>query len=359
MNKPLGENVCILVDSLSHGGAERMAANLSKVLANQNHKVLVVCFRDGVSYEFSGILINLGLDEFKLKQLKQIQKIFRLKRTLEKYKPEVIIDFRTRNRWFMEYVLYQFILKRFKVIYTIHSYKLDYHIPKGNFFKTVYNNSQIVCVSKAIKHHIEHTYSFQNINYIPNAIDLVAITKKSILEDFEEDFIIAVGRLNNEIKQFDKLIESYAQSNLISKKIKLYILGEGKDREALSKLIKYLNLEAYVKLFGFKENPYVYIRNAKFLVLCSKHEGLPMVILESLALKTPVIAFNCVSGPSEMIVHKENGLLVEDQDFNELCKAIDYLIDNKFVIKEMEENTLKYFEPYLLKNQYLYWKPLL
>ena len=67
-------------------------------------------------------------------------------------------------------------------------------------------------------------------------------------------------------------------------------------------------------------NPYDYIKQCKFLVLCSKFEGMPLVILETLTLGKPVISFNCKSGPSELITDKENGLLVKDQDFYELEK---------------------------------------
>lgn len=364
MDKPLVKKVCIVVDCLSIGGAEKSASYLSKVLTTEGHDVLLVSIRNKISYTYSGRLINLGLDESKLRQIKQLQKVLRFKKEVENYNPDIIIDYRMRNRWFMEYMIFQFVLRKYRVIYTVHNYKISYHIPSGNFFRSIYDNSQIVGVSKDIKKYLEDKRFFGNVVYIPNAIDIENIYLKSKKREEDIDmlngnYILAVGRLYNEVKQFDKLIKCYHETNLISKGVKLYILGEGDDKDVLFKLIKKLNLEAYVKLLGFKKNPYTYIGKAKFLVLCSKHEGLPMVILEALSLKIPVVSFNCPSGPSEMIAHEENGLLIENQNFEELKKAINYLEENPSALNSMKNNTQKYLAPYFLDNQYSYWKAIL
>lgn len=355
----MGQKVCILVDCLSKGGAEKMASNLSFLLVKEGYDVQIVSLRNDISYKFSGSLVNLGLNEFRQKQVKQFQKILKLRRVINSYQPKVIIDFRIRNRWLTEYLLFQLILKRFNVIYTIHSSNLKLHIPRGAFFKGVYGRAKIVCVSKKIKTDIKRDYLFNDVAYIPNAIELDQIRRISGSDTTDEKFIVAVGSLNNEIKQFDKLILEYSQSHLMNSNCKLFILGEGNDRHKLESLIADLHLKDYVKLLGFKENPFSYLKQAQFLVLCSKYEGLPMVILEALALKTPVVSFNCNSGPNEMIVHRENGLLVTDQNFKELKEAMNYLIGNTLMLQKMSNNTLKYLDPYLMKYHFNHWKPII
>jgi glycosyltransferase involved in cell wall biosynthesis len=84
-------------------------------------------------------------------------------------------------------------------------------------------------------------------------------------------------------------------------------------------------------LFGYylsEKNPYTLIKNAKALVLTSKVEGFPMALLEAVSLKTPVVSFNCKSGPNELIKHEFNGLLVEDQNEKQLSLALNKLLLN-------------------------------
>ncbi len=92
------------------------------------------------------------------------------------------------------------------------------------------------------------------------------------------------------------------------------------------KLAAKLNLQDLVHFEGFKENPFPYFKNALFTVLCSKFEGSPYVLLESLACGTPVIALDCPTGPREIIIHEKNGLLLPENDFKALKTAI-----NRFV----------------------------
>ena len=111
-----------------------------------------------------------------------------------------------------------------------------------------------------------------------------------------------------------------------------------------------LNLEDKVKFVGHVKNPFAYYSKAKFFVLCSIHEGLPMVLLESLACETPVISFDCLSGPNEIIIDKKNGLLVENQNFLALSKSLNLLIEDKILYENCKSNAKKSVEKFALEN---------
>lgn len=355
------KKICILVDCLSKGGAEKAAGILSKLLhSSAKYQVTIISLRDDISYPYAGTLINLGKKEFKFKPLKQIQKFLRLRKYIKEINADYIIDFRTRRRILMEGLLHRFIWQPEKMIYTIHSSNINWHIPQGNFFVPYYKKGKIVAVSKSIKKILEDSYGYNNVSYIPNTVNSEFIKKQaSIPFEIKDKYILAVGGLRNDIKQFDKLIETYAKTNLLENDIKLYVLGDGPDRIRLENLIEKLNLKDHVKLHGFKNNPYPYLKHSLFLVLCSKVEGLPMVILEALTLNTPVVSFDLKSGPSELIAHNKNGILVSNQDFKSLKTTIEYLVNNKEVLTRFKENTNKDLQVYSQENHLKNWCNLL
>ena len=159
-------------------------------------------------------------------------------------------------------------------------------------------------------------YNFvQNKVVIPNFINIQE--KNSNLR--KENTILAVGRLHP-VKQFDKLIDLYLQ---IDTDYKLYIVGEGNERQKLEQKIKNLNLENKVFLVGQVKNIYDYYKKAKIFVLTSKHEAFPNVILEAMYFGCVVVSLDCPYGPRAIIENEKSGFLVQnDEEFIEKLKFI-------------------------------------
>lgn len=360
MNITPSKKIVIVVDCLSGGGAEKAAGVLSNMLVEKQFHVIIISLKDEITYSYSGDLINLGENHSKFKRLKQIQKTVRLRKHIKKIQPDYILDFRTRSRVVMELLLHWLVWPSQKMIYLIQNYHVHWHLPKGRIFKKIYSKGKIVAVSKDIKILLESEYGFKNVTYIPNIIDFESIKALAEKEKpIEDNYIISIGRLRNDVKQHDKLIEAYSKTSLPKQGIKLFILGDGPYKDDLEQLIKELKMENHVKLLGFKDNPYTFLKQALFKVLCSKVEGFPLVLLESLALETPVISFNCKSGPSEMIINNENGLLIEDQNFDALQDAIENLATNTELLLSLTKKTRNSLKRYYKKGNFTLWKPLL
>ena len=100
------------------------------------------------------------------------------------------------------------------------------------------------------------------------------------------------------------------------------ILGEGEERSKLETLVQELGLEKEVSLPGFVDNPHKYMKRAAVFVLSSKWEGFGNVLVEAMALGTPVVSTNCPSGPAEILEGGKHGKLVPIGDERKLARAI-------------------------------------
>ena len=106
------------------------------------------------------------------------------------------------------------------------------------------------------------------------------------------------------------------------------IFGIGPLKESLNKQIKELNLEEYVKLEGFCGDIYPVLKSMDLFILTSINEGLPMSLLEAMAIGTPVLS-TAVGGIKEVIEDGETGLLVPSKAIDEFEEALIRLYQNK------------------------------
>lgn len=104
-----------------------------------------------------------------------------------------------------------------------------------------------------------------------------------------------VGRLEEESKRLSRLIDAFALAYAEDKSLKLYIIGDGKDRELCVRRIEKYGIDEAVVMLGKKNNPYPYIRMADCVLLTSDYEGYPVIYNECLILNTPVITTVAVS----------------------------------------------------------------
>lgn len=161
--------------------------------------------------------------------------------------------------------------------------------------------------------------------------------------------ILGVGRLTI-LKDFVTLIRAF---DLVRKErpLRLMILGEGEERAKLEELVRDLRLENLVMLPGFVENPYKYMKRAAVFVLSSRGEGLGNVLIEALALGTPVVSTDCPGGPTEILMGGKWGKLVPQNDHYELARAILQTLDSPFV--PMSAEAIGRFDARLVVDQYL------
>lgn len=138
--------------------------------------------------------------------------------------------------------------------------------------------------------------------------------------DAHVPLILAVGRLTVQ-KDYPTLIRAFARIRA-GRAAHLVILGEGRQRGKLEKLVRELGLDADVAFLGHTDNPFAWMSKAAMLVLSSAWEGLPGVLIEALACGCPVVSTDCPSGPREILEDGMIGPLVSVHDDHMLASAI-------------------------------------
>jgi glycosyltransferase involved in cell wall biosynthesis len=234
------------------------------------------------------------------------------------------------------------------------------NIIKKFLFSKILSLSDLIIVN-SLKFKLEMKKKF-NLNtkciYNPlNIKEIKKLSKKKIkFKFFTNDHVnlISVGRL---VYQKDHITLLKAINEIKDKiKIKLLIIGEGNQKLNLISFIQQNNLEKIVKIKDRTENPFPYILKSEIMILSSKFEGLPNILLEALTLKKFIISSNCPTGPSEILDSGKGGFLFKVGNFKNLgnkiltykkqkakCKKI-----KKFAVKRLERfdferNLLEYF----------------
>ena len=271
----------------------------------------------------------------------------------KEYKPDIVIDFDSSLTKIIDK------LNSSKNLVWIHSSIKNWKKKKSKidrFVDRISKYSKIICICKEMK---EDLINLKNelknkVDFLYNPIDFDRIKKLSNKDFSEEDkkllkdkFLLSIARLDCVPKDFETLFKAYEIAKKNGYDSKLYIIGDGPDKEKVEKL-KEANLYKEDILFlGRKENPYNWLKKADKLILSSRYEGFAIVLLEGLCLEKNVIASDCKTGPNEILANNR-GLLFKVGDYSTLAK---YIISEKnkeeleFSLEEFERNRI--FEKFL------------
>lgn len=180
----------------------------------------------------------------------------------------------------------------------------------------------IVVLTDRDKEQYQETKSHAEIIRIYNCIpeELECNTELLQYSYTESPYIISVGRLSHQ-KNFELIPRLAKPFFLKHQNWKWLIIGEGENRLELELEIAKYALQNHVILVG-RVNPFPYYRKAKFLVMTSRYEGFPLVLLEALSQHCPVISFDCLTGPADIIKEGVNGFLIPNQNVDLMQEKI-------------------------------------
>jgi glycosyltransferase involved in cell wall biosynthesis len=185
----------------------------------------------------------------------------------------------------------------------------------GHFYdaaiRVLYNRADaVVAISRAMKEDLELHYGVQSVELLHNPHDLEDIAAKGreplpshLASLAQSRYIVSVGP-TDERKGFWRLVRAFAEARKLVPDLKLVLVGkEGPLHSEIVRLCEDLGAADSVIFAGFLRNPYPVMARAALYACASLREGLPNVIIESLALGVPVVSTDCVSGPREILQH--------------------------------------------------------
>ena len=192
----------------------------------------------------------------------------------------------------------------------------------------------------------------KRIEVIPN---ILTITPKKVI-DYRTKRIIAAGRYVHQ-KGFDLLLEAW---HLINKNVSdwhLYIFGN-ENRDPYQKIVDKYHMNDNTHLMGVTKDIEEEFSKSSIFVLSSRFEGFGLVLAEAMSCGLPCVSFDCPYGPRDIITDREDGILVENGNIEELSKAIEKLMTDEGLRQSMGEKALINVARYDSRNIMNRWEEL-
>ena len=341
--------VLVLHGHLSMGGEERVLLNVLKNLVELNYDVdLLITWNHGENNLFENeipekVNYKFLFDNYNGKN-KLIKEIYRIRakatylkkveKIIKENKYDVIIDYSSN---LLKYNNFDIKVPVFAWIHFSLTFGEKLSADKIEKYKKQYKKyDKILAICDTMRDEFVEILGMDKnkVELVYNPIDLEAIRKKAETIDknyenyLKQDYFLQVSRLTEQ-KQPEHLVDIYYKLKQRGIKEKLYFIGNGEKVELIKQKIKEYKLEDDVILLGQIENPYPFFKNAKLFVHTAKYEGLPTVLLESLVFGTPVVAYDCPTGPKDILgKNSEYGELISLNDKDIFVKKVYELVNN-------------------------------
>ena len=325
------KKLCCVIPSLKAGGMERVMTELINNFAKrENICVHLILYGKGreIFYSInSQIIKHIPHFEFKdfIRTISTIRTMRWLRKEIKKISPSVVLSF---GEYWNNLVLLTLSGLPYP-IFVSDRFQPDKNLGRiHEFLRThLYKKAKgIICQTNQAKSISLKRHAYENIAVIGNPIRNIDIQGNNT----KANVIISIGRMIN-TKHFDRLITVFSRLSVSS--WKLMIIGGDSNKQhifdELKSQIKALKLENKVLLEGYQSNVEKYLLQSKIFAFMSSSEGFPNVIGEAMSAGLPVVAYDCVAGPRDMIDDGKSGYLVPLYDDDLFLEKLEFLISNE------------------------------
>lgn len=351
-----------LIHSLRKGGAEKLLLQIANYLNEKGYDIRIVQIvncEEYDEYKFSKLSKIYLIEEEAYKWPIVIPKIIKkLKKASNKFNPDLICIFSP-----ILVIVTAIAGLRTGIIHVIQGYgsvcrgkslkdKVYKFLDKLALYLTKYK--VIVPTESLKKAFLQYTQAKDTtVQVIPSGIDSESLKFNDKYVFNNKVNITMLGTVYKEkgqrhaveiVKEFKSLYPNID--------ICVQIIGSGSDERYILNRIKSEKLEKNIKLLGRRDDAFELISDSNIFWHLSESEGMPLVVMEAMALGTPVIAFD-VRGVNDVIQHNINGCLVEFGDTKAIAINTKNLVENKSMYEKLKSNARNNIDQkYTIKNMF-------
>ncbi|MBN2790213.1 MAG: glycosyltransferase family 4 protein [Candidatus Delongbacteria bacterium] len=339
--------ITLIISKMSNsGGTERVMSILSSELVKRDHKVTILTVSDTSKNSFYPLdpqikLIKTDiLGKIKNPVLKSLYfpvTLYKIRKAILRTKPDLIISFADILNILTIISLFK---TKIPVIATEHfalCFKKIGNIWEFLRIKTYKLTKAITVITPEDKIFFSSVLS-NKIHVVYNPIMNSSLFKTNY-SDLKYE-LISVGRLIKD-KGFDILVHAFSKVEKEFPKLKLNIYGSGPELSNLNNLINNLGLEQKIIIHDPVDNIVEKMVQSDIFVLSSKSESFGMVIAEAMSAGLPVISTDCPNGPRNIIENNVNGILIQNENIEELSEKIRLLLTDSELRRNLGNNAIK------------------
>ena len=222
---------------------------------------------------------------------------------------------------------------------------VNWHLmhPLSKKLAAMYSDRVVTLTNQDVENY-KRKFGAKNAICISNPITIDSSVKSTLTEKR----VLAVGRLVNQ-KGFDLLLDAWSKVENRNNGWKLRIIGSGGMLPVLSNKIDEYNLSDSIELVPATNNIIPHYQDSSIYVMSSRYEGLPLVLIEAMAMGLPIVSFDCETGPRDIIVDNVTGKLVPHLDVERLAVELNNLMNDEAKRKLFSENAIKRAENFEIK----------
>ena len=368
----MAHRLLILDTELEMGGKEKLLYEFVARADRNRFHIAVCCLRSGGYFKEKLLALNVPFHDELLRHRFDALAFRELEHVIRVEKVDILETFAHPNT-----VIFAFLAKLRslvqRVVVSYHAVPSDAgaNIARPYLRPLLRRMDGHIAVAEIQKRRLVEVEGLreEKVRVIYNGVDTAAfrsaapgersVTRRALGLADDDVVLIAVGSLKP-IKGVDVLL--HALAGLVRKhpRLRLIVVGEGPDRSALENLARELSIADRVSFLGLRADVDVVLRAADALVLPSRAEALPTVLLEAMATGLPVVATR-VGGVPEIVEEGRSGVMVPPEDASALGSVLDRVVTDaalrrslgergravveaRFRVETMCENRMAYFE---------------
>ena len=353
------------------GGEQRVVSVVSNILIGKGHDVSIICTNTKCEENYDLYKLDKRVKIVKIHEngiLRKIQNIiYKGIRKINRYTGIVKNNLKIQEHFWVEGNVKENLVKiinenDFDVVIGIAGYKsITLSMIKDKINAKVIgwqHNSFDAYFRNKNKYHYNQDIMFKK--YIPNLDAYVVLTKqdkikmknelnvecvtiynpKSFISEevtpMNKKIFLAAGRFTY-AKGFDMLIDSFAIFAKENKDWNLIFVGKGEEENKIQEKIEAYNLNDRIEMHGFTDNIQEYFLNSSCMLLPSRWEGMPMILLEAMEMGMPVIAYK-IPVVEELLINEEDSLLVNMFDVEDYAKKMLQFANDEELRKKLAKN---------------------